>query len=46
MIPTFVRAEGSSMIDLTFVSSGLVKGNNYWKVSEIYTQSDHRAITW
>ena len=44
--PTFVRGKASSMIDLTFVSSGLTKGNNCWEVSEIYTQSDHRAITW
>ena len=46
MIPTFVRGEASSMIHLRFVSSGLAKGNNCWDVSEIYTQSDHRAITW
>ena len=26
--PTFVRGEASSMIDFTFVSSGLAKGNN------------------
>ena len=44
--PTFVRGEASSMIDLTFVSSGLAKGNNCWEMSDIYTQSDHRAITW
>ena len=44
--PTFIRGEANSMIDLTFVSSGLAKGNNCWEVSEIYTQSDHRAITW
>ena len=25
--PTFIRGEASSMIDLTFVSSGLLKGN-------------------
>ena len=44
--PTFARGEASSMIDLTLVSSGLVKGNNCWEVSELYTQSDHRAISW
>ena len=46
MIPTFIRGEASSMINLTFVSSGLAKSINCWEVSEIYTQSDHRAITW
>ena len=44
--PTFIRGEANSMIDLTFVSSVLAKGNNCWEVSGIYTQSDHRAITW
>ena len=34
------------MIDFTFVSCGLAKGNNCWEVSEIYTQSEHRSITW
>ena len=46
MIPTFVRGEAISMIDLTFVSSGWPKVTTEWDVSEIYTQSDHGAITW
>ena len=43
--PTFVRGEASS-IDLAFVRSDPAKGNNCWEVSEIYTLSDHRTITW
>lgn len=44
--PTFVRGEASSMIDLTFISSGLAKGSTCWKVTDICTQSDHCAIIW
>ncbi|XP_050684665.1 uncharacterized protein LOC126979411 [Leptidea sinapis] len=43
---TFVRGEASSIIDITFVSSQLAKGKNHWKVTEIYTASDHQAIYW
>lgn len=44
--PTFARGEASSIVDVTFVSSNLAKGNNSWRVSEVYTASDHRAIVW
>ena len=44
--PMFVNGEASSMIHFTFVNNGLGNGNNCWEASEIYTQSDHRAITW
>ena len=39
--PTSIRGETSSMIDLTFVSSGLLKGITCWKVSDTCTLSDH-----
>ena len=42
--PTFVRSERSSTIDLTFVSSGLAKRGNCWRVMESCTLSDHLAI--
>ena len=42
--PTFVRGERSSTIDLTFVSSGLAKRGNCWRVMEFCTLSDHLAI--
>lgn len=45
-LPTFVKGEARSMIDLTFLSSGLVIDNADWLVRDIYTHSDHRAITW
>ena len=44
--PTFIRGEASSMIDLTFVSSGLLKGITYWKVSDTCALSDDCARTW
>ena len=44
--PTFVRGEAISMIDLTFVSSGLLKGNICWRVSDAWTLSDQCAIDW
>ena len=43
---TFIRGEASSMIDLTFVSSGLLKGDTCWRVSDTCTQCDHCAIAW
>lgn len=45
-LPTFTRGEKSSTIDLTFVSSGLAKGNTGWQVMDICTLSDHGAIRW
>lgn len=44
--PTFIRGEATSIVDLTFVSSSLVKGNHSWEVMDIYTASDHSAIMW
>lgn len=40
---TFARGEASSVIDLTFLSSRLVRGAT-WIVSSAYTHSDHNAI--
>ena len=34
------------MIDLTFVSSGLLKDNTCWRVSDTCTLTDHCAIAW
>ena len=45
--PAFIRAETSSMIDLTFDSSSLLKGNSCWRMSDTCTlMSDHCAIVW
>ncbi|XP_015123485.1 uncharacterized protein LOC107045666 [Diachasma alloeum] len=44
--PTFMRGEASSIVDLTFVSSALVRGNYSWEVADIYTASNHCAILW
>ncbi|XP_020296455.1 uncharacterized protein LOC109861289 [Pseudomyrmex gracilis] len=44
--PTVVRGEASSIVDLTFVSSSLVKGSHSWEVTDIYIASDHCAILW
>ncbi|XP_015119319.1 uncharacterized protein LOC107042686 [Diachasma alloeum] len=44
--PTFMRGEASSIVDLTFVSSALVRGNYSWEVADVYTASDHCAILW
>ncbi|CAH2097098.1 unnamed protein product [Euphydryas editha] len=44
--PTFVRGEANSIVDLTFVSSSLVKGKCSWKVMDTYTASDHCALLW
>ena len=40
---TFSSANGSSAIDLTFVSSGLASQAE-WQISRVYTHSDHHAI--
>jgi hypothetical protein len=42
--PTFCRGEASSIIDITFISSDLMRTDIRWEVSEIYTHSDHQAI--
>ena len=44
--PTTIRREASSMLDLKFVSSGLLKGNTCWRVSGTCTLSDYYAIAW
>ncbi|XP_015113967.1 uncharacterized protein LOC107039043 [Diachasma alloeum] len=44
--PTFIRGEASSIVDLTFVSTTLAKRNCSWRVTDIYTASEHRAILW
>lgn len=44
--PTYTKGDASSIVDLTFVSSSLIRGNYDWKVMEIYTTSDHNAILW
>ena len=44
--PTYAKGDASSIIDLTFVSSSLARGNSNWKVMDIYTASDHNAIIW
>lgn len=45
-LSTYSKRNASSVIDLTFVSGGLANGDTRWQVSEVYTRSDHRAITW
>ncbi|XP_015120453.1 uncharacterized protein LOC107043446 [Diachasma alloeum] len=44
--PTFKRGEATSIVDITFVSSTLAKGICSWRVVDVYTASDHRAILW
>ena len=41
---TFRVGSKGSIIDLTFVSESLVKSLAQWRVSDIYTHSDHKAI--
>uniref|UniRef100_A0A6V7KTV3 Endonuclease/exonuclease/phosphatase domain-containing protein n=1 Tax=Bracon brevicornis TaxID=1563983 RepID=A0A6V7KTV3_9HYME len=45
-LSTFIQGECTSMIDLTFTSSFLARGNCNWEVSDIITLSDQCAITW
>lgn len=44
--PTFSRGAASSIVDLTFISSCLARDSANWKVTDICTLSDHRAIMW
>ena len=45
--PTYEKNGKSSIADLTFVSSSLTaENNNAWRVTETYTGSDHRPLTW
>lgn len=43
--PTCVRSQGSSIIDLTWVSPGLLRGVREWRVQDILSLSDHLYIT-
>lgn len=45
-MPTFVKGKASSYIDLTFASNSIAKHETRWQVTDIYTHSDHCAITW
>ncbi|GBP19735.1 hypothetical protein EVAR_8895_1 [Eumeta japonica] len=42
----YIKGNASSTVDLTFVSSSLIKRNYDWKMMDIYTASDHNAILW
>ncbi|KAL7294440.1 hypothetical protein TKK_0012437 [Trichogramma kaykai] len=44
IVPTFNGRQGSSVIDLTFVSESLAHCVSSWTVSGSYTHSDHQAI--
>ncbi|XP_074115109.1 uncharacterized protein LOC141537828 [Cotesia typhae] len=44
--PTYTKGDASSIVDLTFVSNSLARGDCNWKVLDIYTASDHHAISW
>lgn len=43
--PTFCRGEASLIVDLNLVSSGLARDNISWRVTDVYTYSNHSAIT-
>lgn len=43
--PTFLRANSSSVIDVTFSRLTANSGVTDWKVLDIYSDSDHRYIT-
>lgn len=44
--PTYERGERSSVVDLTFVSNSLGRGNCSWRLTDVYNYSDHRLISW
>uniref|UniRef100_A0ABD2W9E0 Endonuclease/exonuclease/phosphatase domain-containing protein n=1 Tax=Trichogramma kaykai TaxID=54128 RepID=A0ABD2W9E0_9HYME len=44
VVPTFNGRQGSSVVDLTFVSESLAPRVLPWTVSGSYTHSDHQAI--
>uniref|UniRef100_A0ABD2WMU5 Endonuclease/exonuclease/phosphatase domain-containing protein n=1 Tax=Trichogramma kaykai TaxID=54128 RepID=A0ABD2WMU5_9HYME len=44
--PTFVGERGESVIDLTFASVSLYNRVGSWRVSDVYTSSDHKAIVY
>ena len=45
-MPTYIKGEKSSIVDLTFVDPTLSREGSYWQVSDRYTSSDHRALTY
>ena len=45
-LPIFERDTGSSIVDLTFASANLTRGESNWKVHDMKNASDHRLISW
>ena len=46
MMPIYTKGEKSSIVNLTFVDPRLSREGSYWQISERYTGSDHRALTY
>ena len=44
--PTYTKERKSSIVDLTFVDPRLSREGSYWQISDRYTGSDHRALTY
>ncbi|GBP20509.1 hypothetical protein EVAR_78886_1 [Eumeta japonica] len=44
--PTYTKGDASSIVNLTFVSSSLIRGNYDWRVMDLYTASEHNSILW
>ena len=45
-MPTYVKGEKSSIVDLIFVDPRLSVEGSYWQISDRYTSSEHRALTY
>ena len=45
-MPTYIKGEKSSIADLIFMDHRLSREGTYWQVSDRYTGSDHRALTY
>ena len=45
-MPTYIIGKKSSIVDLTFVDPRLSREVSYWQVSDRYTDSDRRALTY
>ncbi|GBP78995.1 hypothetical protein EVAR_58138_1 [Eumeta japonica] len=44
--PTYTKGDASSIVDITFVSSSLIRRNCDWRVMDLYKSSNHNAILW
>ena len=45
-LQTYRKGNSSFVIDLIFINSALVKGENFWRVDKEFIYSNHQDVVW